>query len=123
MALLVGTIAAVSMNDRFGTIAAVRALGVSRRSILVTLMTESVFVAGAAGASGLGLGLLTAAYLERILADFPGLPEAVRFFVLEPRMLATTLAALLVTALVATAVPALRVTRLPIATTLHQEEP
>lgn len=123
MALLVGTIAAVSMNDRFGAIAAVRALGVSRRSILATLSAESVFVAGAAGAAGVGVGLVTATYLERILADFPGLPAAIRFFVLEPRMLVTTLAALFVTALLATAVPALRVTRLPIATTLHQEEP
>lgn len=123
MALLVGTIAAVSMNDRFGTIAAVRALGVSRRSILATLSLESVFLAGTAGAAGVGLGLLTASYLERILADFPGLPAAIRFFVLEPGMLGVTIIALLVTALTATAIPALRVTRLPIATTLHQEEP
>jgi len=123
MALLVGTIAAVSMNDRFGAIAAVRALGVSRRSILATLSAESLFVAGAAGAAGVGVGLATASYLERILADFPGLPAAIRFFVLEPGMLVTTLTALLATALLATAIPALRVTRLPIATTLHQEEP
>lgn len=122
-ALLVGTIAAVSMNDRFGPIAAVRALGISRRSILATLLTETLLLTGVAAAVGLGLGIVTAGYLESILGDFPGLPEAVQFFVLRPGMLNFALLALFATALLATTIPALRVTSMPIATTLHREEP
>ena len=122
-ALLVGTIAAVSMNDRFGPIAAVRALGISRRSILATLLTESLLLSSVAAAIGLGLGIVTAGYLETILGDFPGLPEAVQFFVLQPGMLRIALVALFATALIATVIPALRVANMPIATTLHREEP
>lgn len=121
--LLVGTIASVSISDRYGTIAAARAIGISRRSILVTLLIESVAQAAVAVALGVAFGLVTSRYLERILSDFPGLPEAVRFFVPDPWIVTITVAAILVTAALAALGPAWRVTRMPIATTLHREEP
>jgi putative ABC transport system permease protein len=122
-ALLVGTIAAVSTNDRYGTIAAMRAIGISRRSILLALVGESVASAAVAGFLGIALGYAVAGYLDGILSDFPGLPAAVRFFVLEPRMIGLATGAILGTAVIAAGVPAWRATRLPIATTLHREEP
>lgn len=121
--LLVGTIASVSISDRYGTIAAARAIGISRRSILSTLLIESLAQSAVAVALGVAFGLATARYLERILSDFPGLPEAVRFFVPDPWIVAVTVAAILVTAALAALGPAWRVTRMPIATTLHREEP
>lgn len=121
--LLVGTIASVSISDRYGTIAAARAIGISRRSILATLLIESVAQAAVAVALGVAFGLVTSRYLERILSDFPGLPEAVRFFVPDPWIVTITVAAILVTAALAALGPAWRVTRMPIATTLHREEP
>jgi len=121
--LLVGTIASVSISDRYGTIAAARAIGISRRSILATLLVESLAQSAVAVALGVAFGLLTSRYLERILSDFPGLPEAVRFFVPDPRIVAVTVAAILLTAALAALGPAWRVTRMPIATTLHREEP
>lgn len=121
--LLVGTIASVSISDRYGTIAAARAIGISRRSILLTLLIESLAQSAVAVALGVAFGLTTSRYLERILSDFPGLPEAVRFFVPDPRIVAVTVAAILVTAALAALGPAWRVTRMPIATTLHREEP
>jgi putative ABC transport system permease protein len=134
-ALLVGTIMAVSINDRYGIIAALRAIGVSRRSIIVTLLVETFVLVILAGSIGLALGSLTARYLEGILSDFPGLPAAIRFFVLEPRQLWLAIAALtprqlwlaiaaLTTVGIAAAlIPAYRASTLPIATTLHREEP
>jgi len=122
-ALLVGTVMAVSVGDRFGVIAALRAIGISRRSVLVSLAAESLLLRAVAGLSGLGLGVLTARWLERILADFPGLPRAVRFFVLEPRHLVIGYGSLLVTGTVAALLPAWRATTLEIAPTLHREEP
>lgn len=122
-ALLIGTIASVSISDRYGTIAAARAIGISRRSILLTLLTESLAQSAAAVTLGIGFGLIVSRHLERILSDFPGLPEAVRFFVPDPRILAVTALAILGTAAVAALAPAWRVTRMPIATTLHREEP
>jgi putative ABC transport system permease protein len=121
--LLVGTIASVSISDRYGTIAAARAIGISRRSILFTLLIESLAQSAVAVALGVAFGLVTARYLERILSDFPGLPEAVRFFVPDLWIVAVTVAAILVTAALAALGPAWRVTRMPIATTLHREEP
>lgn len=121
--LLVGTIASVSISDRYATIAAARAIGISRRSILLTLLIESLAQAAVAVALGVAFGLVTARYLERILSDFPGLPEAVQFFVPDPRIVGITVTAILVTAGLAALGPAWRVTRMPIATTLHREEP
>lgn len=121
--LLIGTIMAVSINDRYGTIAALRAIGVSRGSILSALAAESLLLCLAAAGVGLALGLLTAGWLETILSDFPGLPAAIRFFVLDPRQLAIAGAALLAAGVGSALVPAWRVTRLPIAETLHREEP
>lgn len=122
-ALLVGTIAAVSINDRYGTIAAARAIGISRRSILLALVAETVATALVAAVLGMGIGVVVAGRLDTILSDFPGLPAAVRFFVLEPDMIAVAVLGIVGVAVVAAAVPAWHVTRLPIATTLHREEP
>lgn len=122
-ALLVGTIMAVSINDRYGIIAALRAIGVSRRSIIVTLLVETFVLVILAGSIGLALGSLTARYLEGILSDFPGLPAAIRFFVLEPRQLWLAIAALTTVGIAAALIPAYRASTLPIATTLHREEP
>ena len=122
-ALLVGTIMAVSINDRYGIIAALRAIGVSRRSIIVTLLVETFVLVLLAGSIGLVLGSVTARYLEGILSDFPGLPAAIRFFVLEPRQLWLAIAALTTVGIAAALIPAYRASTLPIATTLHREEP
>ena len=122
-ALLVGTIMAVSINDRYGIIAALRAIGVSRRSIIVTLLVETLALVTIAGVIGLALGAVTARYLEGILSDFPGLPAAIRFFVLEPRQLLVAIAALVTVGVAAALIPAYRASTLPIATTLHREEP
>lgn len=122
-ALLIGTIASVSISDRYGTIAAARAIGISRRSILLTLLLESLAQSVVAVALGLALGLVTSRHLERILSDFPGLPEAVRFFVPDARILGIAAAGILGVAALAALAPAWRVTRMNIATTLHREEP
>ena len=48
------------------------------------------------GALGVGLGVITARFLDRILTSFPGLPAAISFFVPEPRSLLLAAAVLLV---------------------------
>lgn len=121
--LLVGTIMAVSVSERVGTLAALRAVGVSRRHILAGLALESLLLCSVGGLAGLGLGVLTAGWLEGILSDLPGLPRAVRFFVLTPGDLALGWAAVLGVGLAAALVPAWRAAGLPVAETLHREEP
>jgi len=122
-ALLVGTIMAVSISERLGTIAALRAIGVSRANIVVGLTAESLVLCAIAGAAGLGLGVVVAGYLESILSDFPGLPQSVQFFVLRPDNLIAAYALLLLVGSCSAMLPAWRATHLHVATTLHAEEP
>ncbi len=121
--LLVGTIMAVSISERLGTIAALRAIGISRRSIVGGLTAESLILCAVAGALGLGLGIVVSGYLESILSDFPGLPQAVQFFVLRPQSVVLAYALLLVVGGLAGLVPAWNATRMEVATLLHVEEP
>ena len=121
--LLVGTLMSVSINDRNGSIAALRAIGFSRRSLVTAFASEGLVLCVVAGFLGLGLGLMVAGYLDSVLSDFPGLPLAVEFFVLKPGDLGTGYLTLVLAGLLATLVPAWRAASLDIAKTLHREEP
>jgi putative ABC transport system permease protein len=121
--LLVGTLMSVAINERYGGIAALRAIGFRRRSVVRALLGEGFVLCAVSGLLGLGLGLAVASYLDSVLSDFPGLPLAVQFFVLKPRDLATGYVTLLLAGLAATLLPAWRAGSLDIARTLHREEP
>ncbi len=121
--LLIGTISAVSVSDQLGVIAALRAIGVSRRRIVGDLTAESAVLCGVGGGLGIALSIAVAHYLESILADFPGLPATVRFFVLSPGTLAAAYGLVVAAGVVAGLLPALRATRLEVTTLLHREEP
>ena len=122
-ALLIGTISAISVSDQLGVIAALRAIGVSRRRIVGDLTAESAVLCGVGGGLGVALSIAVAHYLESILADFPGLPATVRFFVLSPGTLAAAYGLVVAAGVVAGLLPALRATRLEVTTLLHREEP
>ena len=122
-ALLIGTITAVSVSERLGVIAAVRAIGVSRRRIVGDLTAESVVLCVVGGGVGVVLSVVVAGYLESILAGFPGLPTAVRFFVVRPESLVTAYGLVIASGAVAGLVPALRATGLEVTALLHKEEP
>lgn len=121
--LLVGTLTAVSVSERLGLIAALRAIGLSRRRIVGGLAAESVVLCAIGGAIGVGLSVAVAGYLESILSDFPGLPVAVRFFVVSADSLVTAFVLLLVAGTAAGLIPALNATRLEVASLLHKEAP
>lgn len=121
--LLVGTIMAVSVSERYGTIAVLRAVGVSRGSVVAALAAESLALCAVAGLAGLGLGALTARGLEAVLADFPGLPRAVEFFVLRPADLATAWVAVLAVGVASALLPAWRAAGMEVAPALHREGP
>lgn len=121
--LLVGTLMSISINDRYGSIAALRAIGFSRGSLVAALASEGLLLCLLAGFLGVGMGLAVAGYLDSVLSDFPGLPLAVEFFVLKPGDLGTGYMTLVIAGLLATFVPAWRAASLDIAQTLHREEP
>jgi putative ABC transport system permease protein len=119
--LLVTTLVTVSVNERIGEIAVMRALGVSRAHIVQQIVVEGVAISLVGALAGLLLGLATGRYLNGILSSFPGLPEAIDFFLFQPRAAWTALGLLALSGIAAGAYPALRAASLPIATTLRQE--
>ena len=119
--LLVATLLTVSINQRLGEIAALRALGIGRPRIASMLLWESALLVGGGGLLALPLGEALALVLDRILRQMPGIPEQMHFFVFEPRALVIHLTLLAVTAAAAAAYPVWLTARLPIAETLRRE--
>jgi len=120
-ALLVATLLTVAVNHRLGEIAALRAIGISRRRIVSMLLWESALLVGAGGLLALPLGGLFAVLLDGILKRMPTLPERLHFFVFEPRALVLHAALLLITGLLAAAYPVRIAVAMPIAETLRRE--
>jgi putative ABC transport system permease protein len=119
--LLVTTLVTVSVNERAGEIAVMRAIGVSRAHVVQQIVIEGVVISLAGAIVGLGLGLVTARYLNSILSAFPGLPMAIDFFLFQPRAAWSALGLLVGSGIVAGIYPAWRAASLPIAETLRRE--
>lgn len=119
--LLVTTLVTVTVNERLGEIAVMRAIGVARRTVVAQVVLEGVAIMLAGSVLGLGLGLVTAHYLNGILSAFPGLPAAIDFFLFQPRDAWTALGLLAGCGVLAGIFPAWRGASLPLATTLREE--
>ena len=119
--LLVTTLITVSVNQRIGEIAVQRAIGVSRAHVVQQIVVESLVISLAGAGMGLALGLVTARWLNAILATFPGLPTAIDFFLFQPRAAWTALGLLIGAGILAGVYPSWRAASLPIARTLREE--
>jgi putative ABC transport system permease protein len=119
--LLITVLLTVSVNQRLGEIAALRALGFSRWRVVADVLCESILIVGGGGLLSLPVGALVASGLDRILKRIPGIPADVHFFVFQPLALETHLLLLVATALVAALYPIRIVAKLPIAATLRDE--
>ena len=119
--LLVATLLTVSVNQRLGEIAALRAIGISRQRVAGMLLWESALLVGLGGAIALPLGGALAIGLDQILRPMPGLPEQLHFFVFEPRAVVLHAAVLAATGVVAALYPVRLAVTLPIAATLRRE--
>jgi putative ABC transport system permease protein len=119
--LLVTTLVTVSVNERIGEIAVMRAIGVSRGHVVQQIVLEGVAISLVGAVAGLLLGLVTGRYLNGILSSFPGLPEAIDFFLFQPKSAWTALGLLALSGIAAGVYPAFRASSLPIATTLREE--
>ena len=78
--LLITVLLTVSVNQRLGEIAALRALGFSRARVVADVLCESVLIVGL-GVLSLPLGVALANGLDRILTGMPGIPSGMHFFV------------------------------------------
>ena len=119
--LLITVLLTVSVNQRLGEIAALRALGFTRWRVVADVLCESALIVGGGGLLSLPLGGLLAVGLDWILKRIPGIPEEVHFFVFQPSALGWHLGLLVATAFAAALYPMQLVARLPIAATLRNE--
>ncbi len=119
--LLVTTLVTVSVNERIGEIAVMRAIGVSRLHVVQQIVLEGLVISVCGAVGGLALGLATARYLNGILSSFPGLPMAIDFFLFQPRAAWTALGLLTISGVAAGVYPSFRASSLPIAATLREE--
>jgi ABC-type lipoprotein release transport system permease subunit len=119
--LLITVLLTVSVNQRLGEIAALRALGFSRGRVVADVLCESLLIVGFGGLISLPLGAVLARGLDSILKTMPGIPGQMYFFVLEPATLGLHASLLALTAIAAALYPMQIVARLPIAATLRNE--
>lgn len=119
--LLVTTLLTLSVNERWGEVAALRALGVTRGRMLTQVAWQGLLISVSGTVVGLGVGLVVARFLDRILTRFPGLPADVSFFVLEARDVMTAVLLLVVTGLIAGLYPAWRAASVNISAVLREE--
>ena len=119
--LLITTLMTVSVNERTGEIAVMRAIGISREHIVEQIVAEGVAISLVGALLGLGLGLVTARYLNAILSAFPGLPTAIDFFLFQPQAAWSALGLLIISGIGAGIYPAWRAASLPISESLRRE--
>jgi ABC-type lipoprotein release transport system permease subunit len=119
--LLIAVLLTVSVNQRLGEIAALRALGFSRSRVVADVLSESALIVGSGGLLSLPTGMLLASGLDRILKGMPGIPAELHFFVFEGQALALHIGLLVATAILAALYPMRIVSSLPIAATLRNE--
>jgi putative ABC transport system permease protein len=119
--LLISAIVALSVSERLGEIAMLRAIGFTRSRIAALIVLEGIALGAASVPGTFVLGLVIARYLDAILREAPGLPVDLHFFVLTPGAAARTIALLLGTAALAGVYPAAVASRTPVAATLHAE--
>lgn len=119
--LLIATLLTITVNERLGEIATLRAIGVSRATVVAQVLAEGTTLTLIGALLGIALGLVTARYLDAILTSFPGLPAAFSFFVPRADTLAFAALVLLVTGALAGLYPAWLASRAPIAATLRAE--
>jgi putative ABC transport system permease protein len=119
--LLIGVLLTVSVNQRLGEIAALRALGLSRSRVTGGVLLESFMLVFAGGVLAVPLGGLLSLWLDNILRRMPGVPADLHFFVFEWRALFLHAGLLILAAVAAAAYPMRIVATLPIAATLRRE--
>jgi putative ABC transport system permease protein len=119
--VLVFIITTISFHDRLGEVALLRAIGLSHRTIFITVLFEGMLTSLASAIFGFLLGKLVAIYLDVILKSAPGLPEDFSFFVMEPQAVVRAFVILIFTGIFAGLYPAAAAIRLPVADTLREE--
>jgi putative ABC transport system permease protein len=119
--LLVATIVTLSLGERLGELAILRAIGVRRHRILGLVVLEGFLLVLLSLPIAFGAGHLISLWLDGILRAAPTIPTDMHFFVFTRRAALRALVLLLAAGTLAGVYPAWLASRLRIAPTLHRE--
>ncbi len=119
--LLITAIVTLSVGERLGEIAMLRALGFTRARIAGLVLLEGLILSAASLPGGFALGLVISHYLDAILRSAPSVPENVHFFALTGPAALRMAALVLGTGTLGGVYPAGVAARLGVAATLHAE--
>jgi len=119
--LLITAIVTLSLGERLGEIAMLRALGFTRARIAGLVLLEGLLLSAASVPGALLLGLIISHPLDAILRSAPGVPEGLHFFTLTGTAVVRTVGLLIGTGAAGTLYPASLAARQGIAATLHAE--
>ena len=119
--LLITTIVTLSLGERLGEIAMLRAVGFPRFRIGALVVLEGMILSIASLPGAFLLGLVISQYFDAILRQAPGAPENIHFFTMSAAAATRTILLLLGTGTAGAAYPALVAARLGVAATLHGE--
>lgn len=110
--------ASLSIRERAGEIALLKALGFGRRRLFVLLLTETVLLAGLSGAAGVGLAVGITAGLRATAGRVPEL-GVLGGFAVTPPVIAQGLVLAFAVGVLAGSIPAWGAARRPVAETLR----
>jgi putative ABC transport system permease protein len=119
--LLITAIVTLSLGERLGEIAVLRAIGFTRGRIGVLVLLEGLLLSAVSLPGAFGLGLVISHNLDGILRSAPSVPENVHFFTLTTSAALRTVLLVLATGTVGGVYPAVVASRLGVAATLHGE--
>jgi putative ABC transport system permease protein len=119
--LLIATIITLSLGERLGEIAMLRAVGVTRTRVALLILLEGILLSAISVPGAVGLGIVISRDLDAILRGAPGVPESLHFFTLTTPAVVRTAVLLLGTGAAGGVYPAAVAARLGIAATLHAE--
>jgi len=119
--LLVGAVLTLSVGERLGELAALRAVGLSRRRAVLLVLLEGALLSAVSTPLALAAGAIVSRPMDAILRSTPGMPQDLHFFVASPEAVVRTALLLALTGTLGAAHPAWIAGRLNIAATLHQE--
>jgi putative ABC transport system permease protein len=116
----VTTIVTVSVNERIGEIAVMRAIGVSRVHVVQQIVIEGIGLS-LTGRRGSRARCVHRAISQLDSPRLPGLPDAIDFFLFQPDAAFRAVGLLVASGIAAGVYPAWRAASLPISTTLREE--
>lgn len=119
--LLITAIVTLSLGERLGEIAMLRALGFTRTRIGALILFEGLLLSAASLPGAFALGLLISQNLDGILRSAPSVPQGLHFFTLTAQAATRTIWLLFATGALGGLYPAAVASRLGVAATLHAE--